>query len=284
MRKLFITLITIAVCCVSSARSNYFCTAGDSSRIVNLLQNARKMPRGTNYMIYFARQLRGIPYVAHTLEIGNKEQLIINMRQMDCTTYVETCTALYICMKQHKYTLAEYISIITKLRYHNGQLINYASRLHYFTEWIENNTAQGFVHEIQSPNPPFKSVQTIKVNYMSTHPQAYKALKTNPSLVPQIRKNENAINNRKYRYIPKSIVGNNAVMKKAVRDGDIIAIITSKKGLDTSHIGIAVWHKDGLHMLNASQVRHVTVEEPMRFADYMQKHPTQTGIRIIRLN
>ena len=57
----------------------------------------------------------------------------------------------------------------------------------------------------------------------------------------------------------------------------------SKQGLDTSHIGIAVWHADGLHLLNASQIRHKVVEEPMTLAVYMSKHPKQTGIRVIRI-
>ena len=33
------------------------------------------------------------PYVAHTLETG-EEQLVINLREMDCTTFAEYCLAL----------------------------------------------------------------------------------------------------------------------------------------------------------------------------------------------
>ncbi|MBQ2498070.1 MAG: DUF1460 domain-containing protein, partial [Prevotella sp.] len=58
---------------------------------------------------------------------------------------------------------------------------------------------------------------------------------------------------------------------------------TSKKGLDTSHVGIAVWHKDGLHLLNASMIHKKVVEEPMTLKQYMQKHLSQTGIRVVRV-
>ena len=81
--------------------------------------------------------------------------------------------------------------------------------------------------------------------------------------------------------IPTISTGN--ILRSAIHDGDIIAITTSKAGLDTSHIGIAVWHKDGLHMLNASQIHKKVVEEPMTLYQYMQKHPSQTGIRIVRV-
>jgi len=59
---------------------------------------------------------------------------------------------------------------------------------------------------------------------------------------------------KKYRYIPKSSLRKRKKLQSVVNDGDIIAILTSKKGLDTSHLGIAVWHDDGLHLLNASFV------------------------------
>ena len=64
---------------------------------------------------------------------------------------------------------------------------------------------------------------------------------------------------------------------------DIIAIITSKKGLDTSHIGIAVWKTDGLHLLNASSIHRKVIVEPMLLKNYMLKHPSQLGIRVVRL-
>jgi len=70
-----------------------------------------------------------------------------------------------------------------------------------------------------------------------------------------------------------------------VKDGDIIAILTSKDGLDTTHIGIAVWHKDGLHLINASALksRKKTVEETMTFKQYMDNQKSSIGIRVIRV-
>ena len=69
-----------------------------------------------------------------------------------------------------------------------------------------------------------------------------------------------------------------------IQDGDILAIVTRKQGLDTSHIGFALWGKDGkLHLLNASQIHKKVVLEPMTLFDYMGKHPTQLGIRVIEV-
>ena len=72
-------------------------------------------------------------------------------------------------------------------------------------------------------------------------------------------------------------------MRSAVRDGDIIAITCSKAGLDIAHLGFAVWRKDGLHLLNASQLHKRVVEEPMTLGQYLKKHPSHTGIRVVRI-
>ena len=87
-----------------------------------------------------------------------------------------------------------------------------------------------------------------------------------------------------FRYIPKSEVKNSRVLRRAIHDGDIIAITSKKVGLDIAHLGFAVWRKDGLHLLNASSVHKKVVEEPMTLYQYLQKHPSHTGIRIIRIN
>ena len=108
-------------------------------------------------------------------------------------------------------------------------------------------------------------------------------LKGHSEWIPRIRAMEQAINGQRYRYIPKAKLNNAKLLKQAIHNGDIIAILTSKRGLDTSHIGIAVWHNDGLHLLNASSIHHRVVEEPKTFYRYMMEHPTHIGIRVARL-
>lgn len=107
-------------------------------------------------------------------------------------------------------------------------------------------------------------------------------LKAHPNWVGEIRKMEDSISGHTYRYIPKAALDNSALLRSTIHNGDIIVILTSKRGLDTSHIGIAVWHADGLHLLNASAIRHRVVEEPKLFRTYMMEHPTFTGIRVVR--
>lgn len=271
-----------------------YAATNDSTLVMQHIKNAQKyrksMSQTTNVdherqqlLLHIARGFRGIPYVAKTLEVNQRESLVVNMRQLDCTTYVENVLAVYECVKNRRTSYADYLYYLRMIRYAGG-IVSYTTRQHYFTEWIEENTKKGFVREISKPNPPFNTRQTLFINFMSTHTEAYPMLKNNPEMVKPIAQMEQRLSGKKYMYIPKGNIKNTKLLRSAIHDGDIIAIITKKKGLDTSHIGIAVWHKDGLHMLNASQIHKKVVEEPMTLYQYMQKHPSQTGIRIVRVN
>lgn len=257
-------------------------TKADSIKVMKLLEQGKKLSKDKNIILFYARQLIGVPYVAQTLEVNKQEQLIVNLRQLDCTTYVENVLALTLCTENKKLpTFADFCYYLRMLRYEGGK-VDYPTRLHYFTAWISDNTKLGFVHEIQANSAPFTKVQTLDVDYMSQHIDNYPMLKAHPEWIQAISKMEQQLTGKKFHYIPKAQIANTSLYRKTIKDGDIIAIITSKKGLDTSHIGIAVWHKDGLHMLNASQIRHKVVEEPMLLRTYMSKHPMQIGIRIVR--
>ena len=164
MRRYIIGIIGLMMSLALSAQVTY--TRADSLTICKLLKQA---PQQTS-TLWFARQFHGIPYVAHTLEVNNQEQLVVNTRELDCTTLVETVTALTLCVKQEKRQWTDYLDMLRTLRYRQGVLNGYTSRLHYFTDWILGKQQMGWVEEIQQPNPPFTAVQRIDVDFMSQHP------------------------------------------------------------------------------------------------------------------
>lgn len=283
MKSKIIISMLLLLCSVSSycrpATIDYW--RSDSVKVMRLLHKASRLPRETNLMLYFARQLCGLPYVAHTLDIHKEEQLVVNLRKMDCTTYVENVLALKMCMDSGHHTFEEFCKCLRLVRYRDG-IVAYANRQHYFTYWIEQNVKKGLVSDIHEPVPPFSAIQTVRVNYMTLHAGKYSMLVQHPEWKPLIRKMEDSISGCRYRYIPKGMLGNQTLLRGTIHDGDIIVILTSKSGLDTSHIGIAVWHSDGLHLLNASAIRHRIVEEPKLFSVYMAEHPSFIGIRVCR--
>ena len=291
MKKIFLFLITCTFVLQTKAQSTVpQYTPEDSIRVMNLLQSAEKdaakdsTAGQTMLRIGRAIEKMNIPYVAHTLEPNDQERLIINLRELDCTTFVESAMALTLCVRSGRTTFDDYCRILQKIRYWQGRAPQYIRRLHYFTSWIEDNTTMDLVKELQTPNPPFTAVQTVQAHYMTQHVDKYRMLTVNPQDVPMIREMEKRIEGKKYRYIPKQQLYNNRQLRNTIHDGDIIVIITNIKGLDTQHIGIAAWHADGLHLLNASSIHHRVIEEPMTLRQYLYKHPTMPGIRVVRIN
>lgn len=258
------------------------CTAEDSARVVNLLKEA-KTGRGTeNRILYFGKKFLGLPYVAHTLELGDKEHLIVNLHGLDCTTFVETVVALSLCDQQDRRTFDDYCKNLTKVRFREGKMTDYTSRLHYFTWWAEDNERLGIVKDICIEGGPFTAVQTIRIDYMSQHPTLYKQLKNHPDFVPVIKAYEQATNGKQFRYIPKKNLSWQHTSLGMVKDGDIVAMLTDSDGLDTRHIGIAFWQNGRLHLLHASSLYKKVLMSKETFYEYEMKQPKHTGIRVFR--
>lgn len=255
----------------------------DSVSVERILSEAKTERKEQNRMLYFGKKFIGVPYVAHTLENGNSEHLVVNLRELDCTTFVENVLALALCDIENKRTFSDFCNNLRKVRYFGGRIDDYSSRLHYFTWWAEDNIQKGIIREISADGFPFTAVQKVSINYMSTHPELYKHLKGKPDMVQKIRQKELLTSGKAYRYIPKSLLNESVDCIGLVHTGDIVAIITSKPGLDTSHIGIAVWQNGKLHLLNASSIYKKVVLDKSTFYQYSRRQRSQLGIRVFRL-
>ena len=254
-------------------------TQSDSLRVVQLL---RTNP-GDNDVLFYARQFLGLPYVGGTLEKADPERLVVNLRQLDCTTLVETVWALALTRREGSDRFADYCRNLRRLRYWGGEMDGYLSRLHYFTWWMHDNLRKGIMVEVADP-AHCTAVINVENHYMSAHPDKYRFLKAHPEWVDSIARLEARHNGPDGRYLPAAATARKRSELSFIHDGDLVAIVTSKDGLDYSHLGFAVWGKDGLlHLLNASSIHHKVVEEPKTLRQYLREHPSSIGIRLFRL-
>jgi len=251
----------------------------DSARVIALLADTSRTPDVLSY----ARCFLGKPYVAHTLEVADPEQLVVNLRQLDCTTLVETVLALTLTRRQGADSFEAFCRNLERLRYRGGRMDGYLSRLHYFTWWMHDAMDKGLMEEVCDKRH-CTARMNVRNSYMSQHPDRYKMLASHPEWTDSIRRLEEAHNGPDGCYLPKSATRLGRDKLGFIRDGDLVAIVTSKAGLDYSHLGFAVWGKDGkLHLLNASSLRKKVVEEPMTLFEYLQRQKSATGIRLLRL-
>ena len=114
-----------------------------------------------------------VPYVAHTLEADGPEELIINCDEVDCTTLVEYVLAESLTPKLDNGDISEsaFADNLQKIRYRNGKIDGYTSRLHYIADWINNGVRNGFLEDVTAANSA--DTEKLSISYMSTHPQQY---------------------------------------------------------------------------------------------------------------
>jgi len=90
----------------------------------------------------------GTDYEAFAIEKEGEEQLVINLTGLDCTTFLENTLTLSRCVRANKTSFDDYQKELTFIRYRDGKLKGYPSRLHYFSDWIFNNCKKGIVKDV----------------------------------------------------------------------------------------------------------------------------------------
>lgn len=273
-----IPIFLLSFMCRTASACASVSTDSDSIKVEKLLKDATTLPPDSNRILFFAKQLTGIPYVTGTLDKGSEETLIVHLDKADCTTYVETVLALALADKAGKRSFRDFKDALQQIRYRGGKIDGYASRLHYFSDWIKDNEQKGIVRE--RTKELSREVQPLHLNFMSTHPESYGRLKDNPALVAQIARLEQAWRNVSVFYLPKEKL-NDPPQKLAIRNGDIIAITTRIEGLDVVHTGFAYWIGEKLHLLHASSVKKKVILEMQPLYDYSKNKKAHTGVRII---
>ncbi|MEX0608609.1 MAG: N-acetylmuramoyl-L-alanine amidase-like domain-containing protein [Balneolaceae bacterium] len=218
----------------------------------------------------------GNEYVAHTLEVTDQEKLIVNLRELDCTTYAENLLALARTLKSENATFQQFTKELDKIRYRDGKRGEYPTRLHYFSEWIydkkDNNLAT-------TPADSFGKPFSNKINFMSTHTDSYKHLQNNAEFVSEIKEQEEEISNKNYFYIPKEEIATN---EHLLKEGDIVGITTNIAGLDVAHVGVLVEQNGHMHLMHASQSKLKVEISDRPIAGYLKPNSTHTGIMIAR--
>lgn len=217
------------------------------------------------------------PYVGKTLDKTREEKLVINLHQLDCTTFAENCLALARTVKSGQPDVAGFCKELEGIRYRGGKLDGYASRLHYFSEWIHDNEARNHVKAVAAGMGG--KILPVKLNYMSTHPNEYPQLINNPETTEKIRAIEEKVSAHQFYYLPSDQFQN---IEEQVKDGDIVTLTTSIPGIDVSHVGILLKKEGKVYLLHASSSIQKVIVSTETFAQYLAKSKKTTGIMIAR--
>ena len=270
-----IILIGIILCSICSLQAN------DSIRVEKWLKEAASLPKDSCRTLHFAKQMLGVPYVAGTLDGNEEEQLVVRTDALDCTTFVETVLAFCIADKRGERDFEGFKKALTDVRYRDGILNGYTSRLHYFSDWIRNNEQMGFVKECTSETACAQPKE-LWLDFMTTHVDSYLPMKKDASLVEEMAAQEKNWQGTVVSYIPKEKLDLSSDELK-IKDGDVLALVTNIKGLDIVHVGFAFWREGKLHLLHASSSAKKVIEDPKTQYESSKNTKSHIGLRAIRV-
>lgn len=235
-------------------------------------------------MVELGRGFVGTPYVPRTLEAEGPEHLVIEFQGLDCVTFVENVFAMSRFIQTAGVGLLgdraesedRYESLLAEIRYRNGHVDGYASRLHYFSDWVADNAKRGLVDDLSEALGGV--LDTEPVDFMTTHAEAYRQL-ADPEHVDAVKEAETRLTAAGRHYVPE---GRIAEVSSEIQDGDIIAATSTVPGLDVAHTGIALWIDDELHLMHAPLVGDSVQISEVPLADRILRIAGQDGILVAR--
>lgn len=284
-------IIFLALLCLTQVASrgivpvnliNFHNEATDTTRITQLLVEAEKISNPNERVAMLARKFVGVPYVASTLESSDgEERLTVNLDELDCTTFIDIVTALAYTAGQHRTSWRDFTASLERMRYRGGEMQGYASRLHYFSDWVVDNTSRGNIKEVTNRMPVYKDV-VKSINFMTKNRDKYAAL-ADSATFEQVKSFEIGYRNHRYLVVESARL-NSREVRDALKEGDIVALVTKLPGLDVTHLGIIVKDDKGFpYLLHASSTEGKVTIDKVSLPERLRNDRSTQGIRIVRL-
>jgi len=219
----------------------------------------------------------GFPYRKGLLQREGREHLVVNLREQDCVTFVENTLSLLYTLASHRPTFETFKKTLKRIRYREGKMEGYPSRLHYFSEWIKDNERKGFIQEVS------KEIGGVvfrkSLHYMTDHLSLYPPLR-NQRNIHEMKRVERRIGRKPFFFIPKE---NLPGVEPLIQEGDLIAIVTREEGLDIQHVGFAKKIRNRVHLLHASEKEGKVILSKETLYRYLMKNRKSLGIRVARI-
>ncbi len=228
-----------------------------------------------------ATQQLGIPYFNQP-QSAKPERFSISLNTFQCVSLVETSMALARCIWRKERSEGCFVDEVQQSRYRDGEVDGYASRLHYFFDWLTNNSERGRLIPLTKAlgGKKFWPRRKRKLfSIMTNRPKRYPAL-LNPAVFEDIQSIEDSLNEI------QPFVLNGKQLRKLnhkLKDGDVIAVVTSVKGILVSHTGFVLKTPDGkARLLHASSYHKRVVLSEGDIANYINSDPKRLGVLVYR--
>ena len=228
----------------------------------------------------------GTPYEPNTLEAYIKaggdpkglEPLIVSLTRFDCVTLVESCLAVARSSDDGSHpTWQRFSREVERMRYRGGKRAGYASRLHYFSEWISDGEKRGLLKNLGQDLGGTNDARPLR--FMTEHRSSYPAL-ADDQVFARIGEMEKSLDDNPRWVVPTDKIQN---VEDKIQSGDVLAFATAIPGIDVTHAAFAYRGNDKiLRVLHAPLSGGVVEITRTTLPEYVAKIRRSTGILIAR--
>jgi len=260
--------------------SNNFTEELEYQRLAKILGDRQLAQLPFNQVLQnVSTQFIGANYREGLLDQGETEKLFVSLTKFDCVLFVETVLAFSKNLIAPNPSYTNFIQNVEEVRYVNGKLDGYCSRLHYFSEWIRDNQSRNIVRDITADLGGIPIQKTL--NFMSSNWQKYPRLKNSEAnyqcILAMEKKLAAEMRSQPLQYIPTNQIRS---IYPSLKAGDIIAIVTDIKGLDTTHTGLVYPIAKGTGFIHASPSGKVKIANDLQ--RYVERVDQAIGIMVAR--
>jgi hypothetical protein len=228
----------------------------------------------------------GTPYEANTLEAylraggsaTSTEPLTVSLTRFDCVTLVEACLATArVARTGGSPEWTHFAHEVERMRYRNAKRGDYATRLHYFSEWIADGERRGLLRDLGSSLGGVEDTRPLR--FMTEHRGSYVAL-ADDRVYQAIATMERRLDGRPRMVVPTARI---AAVSDRIDTGDVLAFATSISGLDVTHAALAYRDERGILRVLHAPLSGGTVEvSRATLPEYVAAIPRSTGILVAR--
>jgi len=227
-------------------------------------------------IVRVAEAALGRPY-ADAPAADGAEVVNINVSAFECVSFVESSLAMARCIWQGTPTATCFSKEVVTIRYRDGRIDGYPSRLHYFEDWMGNNARRG--HMALMGNELGGEPVVRHTAYMTSHPAYFPPLR-DADVFARIQAMERQLSTQPQIIVMREMVG---AIEPRLMDGDIIAVTTRRANILVRHAGLVQLGPDHtVHLLHASSARHKVTRTKETLAEYINRRPEREGIIVAR--
>jgi hypothetical protein len=207
------------------------------------------------------------------------ETLRVELSRFECVTFIESSLAVARCGFRGEPTESCFERELVASRYRGGTLSDYASRLHYFDDWIDDNEARKRLENMTPAlggEPLTRSYFHISSRVL---PRSDLSKETLAALTREVVATESRLSRTPHLVLSRDraprVLGQLA-------DGDLVAFVRERSGLLIHHAGFIYRVGGKPRLLHASSYHGRVVLTREDVLSYLLRRPERQGIVVAR--